>query len=265
MHILYISPTGRSRYAEGMARLLNAARRPDTVVDFQGLPPDRPTHLEYHAYEALILPDLIRIVRARAADYDGHHQRRLLRCGLAGAARDFGRKAIVVGPCQATTAIAATLGNTFSVVVGKRKWIPRMTENVRRYGHGDRMVSMRAAELAVHDFQNRADAADRMLDTGGRCVEEDGAEVLILGCTVEFGFAARMQEALRVPVLEAIPAALKYAEMLADGARRFGWYPSRRWGSEAPPEDEIAAWGLFEGAPPQGRSLRVGDPDADAA
>ena len=264
MHILYISPTERSRYAEGMARLLNAARRPDTVVDFQGLPPDRPTHLEYHAYEALILPDLIRIVRARAADYDA-----IISGGYYDVAlrelREISGQAIVVGPCQATTAIAATLGNTFSVVVGKRKWIPRMTENVRRYGHGDRMVSMRAAELAVHDFQNRADAADRMLDTGGRCVEEDGAEVLILGCTVEFGFAARMQEALRVPVLEAIPAALKYAEMLADGARRFGWYPSRRWGSEAPPEDEIAAWGLFEGAPPQGRSLRVGDPDADAA
>ena len=33
-------------------------------------------------------------------------------------------------------------------------------------------------------------------------------------------------------------------------AERFGWYPSRRWGSEPPPEEEIRAWGLFN-PPPQ--------------
>ncbi len=68
-----------------------------------------------------------------------------------------------------------------------------------------------------------------------------------------------MQEALGVPVLEAIPAALKYAEMLADSANRFGWYPSRKGGSEAPPESEIKEWGLFEEQIPIGIELTIGD------
>ena len=259
MKILYISPTGRSLYIEKMARVLEHARRADTIVDFVGLPADRPTHLEYHAYEALVLGDLVKIVRDRAGEYDAIISGGYYDVGLR-ALREISGQAVVVGPCQATTAFAATLGNTFSVVVGRPKWINRMSENVRLYGHGDRMVSMRAADLGVHDFQNRPDAAERMMATGRRCVEEDHAEVLILGCTVEFGFSSRMQHELGVPVIEAIPAALKYAEMLADSAHRFDWYPSRKWGSEAPPESEIAEWQLFADPPPMGRTMRVGDP-----
>jgi hypothetical protein len=33
--------------------------------------------------------------------------------------------------------------------------------------------------------------------------------------------------------------------MLAEMAGRFGWVPSRVWGSEAPPQNELDAWGLF--------------------
>ncbi len=96
------------------------------------------------------------------------------------------------------------------------------------------------------------------METGRRCVEDDGAEVLILGCTAEFGFHEKMQDELGVPVLDPMLSALKYAEMLVEGAHRFGWYPSRKWGSEAPSEDEIAAWGLFDREPPTGTFIEAG-------
>jgi allantoin racemase len=258
MRILYISPTGHSVYANEMAQIMERARSPDTIIDFVALPDDRPRHLEYHSYEGLVVADLVRIVYARASAYDA-----IISGGYYDVAlrelREVSQGAIVVGPCQATTAIACTLGNTFSVLVGKQKWIDKMTANVRSYGHGDRMVSMRAAGLAVHDFQTVPDAAERLLSLGKSCVKDDGAEVLILGCTVEYGFSEYMQEALGVPVLEAIPAALKYAEMLADSASRFGWYPSRKGGSEAPPENEIKDWGLFEEELPIGIELTIGN------
>jgi len=152
----------------------------------------------------------------------------------------------MTAPCQSATAIASALGNTFSVLVGRRKWIPKMTENVRLYGHGHRLVSMRPLELGVHDFQaDQERTCNRLLSEGRQAVEEDGAEVLILGCTAEYGFHERMQEALGVPVIDAVLAPFKYAEFLAELAQRFGWTPSRKWGSQAPPEEEVAAWGLF--------------------
>jgi len=50
-----------------------------------------------------------------------------------------------------------------------------------------------------------------------------------------------------VPVIDAVTAPFKYAEFLAELAERFGWYPSRAGGSEAPPQEELEAWGLFDG------------------
>ena len=50
---------------------------------------------------------------------------------------------------------------------------------------------------------------------------------------------------LGVPVIDAVLSPFKTAEFLAEVAARFGWKPSRKWGSQAPPETEVSAWNLF--------------------
>jgi allantoin racemase len=54
-----------------------------------------------------------------------------------------------------------------------------------------------------------------------------------------------MQNELGVPVIDAVLAPFKYAEFLAELAGRFGWFPSRMWGSQAPPAEEVTGWELF--------------------
>jgi allantoin racemase len=93
------------------------------------------------------------------------------------------------------------------------------------------------------------------LEEGRRAVEEDGAEVIILGCTAEYGFCERMQSVLGVPVIDAVLAPFKLVELLAETAQRFNWYPSRKWGSEAPPKEEAEPWGLFKGRTAVGNLL----------
>ena len=105
---------------------------------------------------------------------------------------------------------------------------------------------MRPLDLGVHDFQADHDLIrKRLLAEGRKAIEGDGAEVVILGCTAEYGFHETMQNELGVPVIDAVIAPFKTAEFLAETATCFGWRPSRRWGSEAPPETEVSAWGLF--------------------
>ncbi|MEE9491705.1 MAG: hypothetical protein V3V80_05335 [Dehalococcoidia bacterium] len=41
---------------------------------------------------------------------------------------------VITAPCEASTHIASTLGDKFSIIVGRRKCIPEMMENVTRYG-----------------------------------------------------------------------------------------------------------------------------------
>lgn len=263
MRILWIDPIGTDVFSHDMLNILNKARRPENQVDVVSLAEKRPKHLEYHAYEGLVVADIIRLTFQAASRYDAVVIGCFYDVGLR-EAREVSGRAVVTAPCQSATAIASNLGNTFSVLVGRRKWIPKMRENVRLYGHEHAMVSMRPLELGVHDFQADHDlTCDRLLTEGHKAIHQDGAEVLILGCTAEYGFNQKMQEELGVPVVDAVTAPFKYAEFLAELADRFGWYPSRMWGSEAPPQEEVEAWGLFDEPPAVG--LRLSGEELHAA
>jgi allantoin racemase len=246
MRILWINPVGTQVFDADTLKLLNGAKRGGTEVDVVSLPEDRPKHLEYHSYESMVIGDIVRLTHGAADTYDAVVIGCFYDVGLR-EAREVSGRAIVTAPCQSATAIASNLGNTFSVLVGRRKWIPKMRENVHFYGHGSRLASMRPLELGVHDFQaDHERTCERLLTEGRKAVQEDGAEVLILGCTAEYGFQEEMQHSLGVPVIDAVLAPFKMAEALADMAQHFGWYPSRAWGSEAPPTSELAEWGLFQ-------------------
>ena len=247
MRILWIDPIVQDRlYADALSAAFDGARRPDTAVDIISLPPGpKPRHLRYHAYEALVMADIVTTVYRFADAYDAFVIGCFYDLGLR-EAREVSGKAIVTAPCQSSLAIAAQLGNSFSVLVGASKAIPKMRENIHLYGHGSRLRSMRPLNINVLDFQAQAERTlDTMLREGRKAVDEDGAEVIILGCSAEVGFHHRLQDEIGVPVIDSALAPFKYAEFLAETAERFAWYPSRVWGSEAPPEHEIEAWDLF--------------------
>jgi len=246
MRVLWINPIGIRAFDEDIQGLLDSARSEGTEVEVISLPADRPRHLEYHAYEALVVADIVRLTYQAAAQYEAIVIGCFYDIGLR-EAREVSQRAIVTAPCQSATAIASNLGNSFSVLVGRRKWIPKMRENIHLYGHGRRLTSMRAVELGVHDFQaDHQRTCECLLGEGRRAVEEDGAEVIILGCTAEYNFHRQMQRELGVPVIDAVLAPFKYAEFLAELGQRFGWYPSRVWGNQPPPEDEVREWRLFQ-------------------
>ena len=247
MRILWIDPIVEDKfYVAALRGALDEARRADTEFEIISLPAGpTPRHLRYHAYEALVVGEIVKAVYRRAADYDAF----IIGCFYDLAlreAREVSGKAIVTAPCEASIAIAAQLGNSFSVLVGADKAIPKMRENIRAYGMGHRLMSMRPLNMGVLEFQTQEERAlEAMLREGRRAVEEDRAEVIVLGCSAEVGFHQTLQAELGVPVIDSALAPFKYAEFLAETARRFGWHPSRRWGSEPPPEDEIRDWGLF--------------------
>jgi allantoin racemase len=204
------------------------------------LPGDRPRHLEYHAYEALVLADIVRLAY-ESAGYDAIVIGCFYDIGLR-EAREVSGRAVVTAPCQSATAIASNLGNTFSVLVGRRKWIPKMRENVRFYGHGERLASMRPVELGVHDFQvDRQRTCECLLSEGRRAVQEDGAEVLILGCTAET--YEQMQEELACRSFRLGPEAPISGR--PGGALRLA--PQPQWGSQ--PRRKKCNWGSFGNDP----------------
>jgi allantoin racemase len=204
-----------------------------------------PRHLEYHYYETLVLPDLLHtIVEAESRGFDA---------AVIGCFYDFGleegremtERLVVTAPCESSILLAASLGHTFSIIVGRRKWIPQMRSNVARYGLESRLASFRTIDLWVPQYhEDEAETARRFREQARKAVHEDGAEVIILGCTASAGFYRELQDELGVPVIDSAIAAIKRAEHLVDLRDRFGWSHSKIGGYESPPREELEGWGL---------------------
>ena len=100
MRILCIEPIGSEMFSGDMLAILQAAKRPETKVDLVTLDDDRPKHLEYHAYEGLVIADIVRLTYQAAADYDAVVIGCFYDVGLR-EAREVSGKAVVAAPRQA--------------------------------------------------------------------------------------------------------------------------------------------------------------------
>lgn len=241
--ILYIDPVGIGLVAEGL-QLLTSQKQEGTELTMVHLPRG-PEHLEYRYYEALVLVDILHLIReAESQGFDAAVIGCFYDTGLQ-EAREVAERMAVVAPCEASTRIASTLGDKFSIIVGRRKWIPQMMDNVVRYGLKDRLASFKSVDLGVLDFhRDEEETARRFRQVAREAIEHDGAEVLILGCTATYGFYRQLQEELGVPVIDPMLAAFKTAEFAAELKNRFGWSHSKIGGYESPPPKEFTSWHL---------------------
>jgi allantoin racemase len=241
--ILWINPLGTSVFDAAIGAELNRVKRQTTEVEVRSLKRG-PHHLEYHAYEAWVTPDVLTtVVAAERAGFDAAVIGCFYDTGLR-AAREVATRISVAAPCESALHIASTLGDSFSVIVGRRKWVPEMRDNVTRYGFRERLASFKVVELGVHDFQSDPRRTEERLTRAAHdAVANDGAEVVVLGCTAEYGFFESLQDEIGVPVVDATVAPFKYAEMLADVAE-LGWRPSKIGGFATPPSKELEAFGL---------------------
>lgn len=257
--ILWINPVGTDAFDREMQGLFEAEKLPDTQVEVRSLQRG-PHHLEYHYYGALVLPDVLHmLVEAEREGFDAAVVGCFYDPGVK-EAREVVHSLPVVFPAEACLYLAATMGDKFSILVGRRKWIPAMRENVERYGLIHKLASFKELCMGVHDFQkDPEETRRRMIRVGREAVELDGAEVLILGCTIEFGFFRDLQEELGVPVLDATVTPLKVAELRAELKQRYGWGASKRGGYETPPLHEMEAWGLGGQYPGLARAWGISD------
>ena len=245
--ILFINPVGHTDFDAPIERYLNQYKREKTTVEVKSLSRG-PHHLEYHYYEALIGPEMLQMIKAyEEKGYDAA----VIGCfydPFLHEAREIVEKMVVTAPAEAALHIAATLGNKFSIIVGRKKHIPVMEENVIKYGFKDKLASFKDLEMGVLDFQQEVKETEkRIMEKARAALEEDLAEVILLGCTIQFGFFAELQQKLGVPVIDAVLAPFKYAEFLVELKNKFNWQHSKIYGYEKPPVDEMEKWGLVKG------------------
>lgn len=262
--IRWLNPLGVSAYDQIYLDMLSELKRSDTQLEVTSLEnPACQHHLEYHTYEGLIWSDIVRVARDTAVNkFDAL----VIGCFYDPAlyeAREISGECVVVAPCESSVKLASALGSKFSVIVGRQKWVPKMEATIGKYGYASKLASMRHVGMGVEDFHRDAEETSRrMTEAATRAIEEDGAEVIILGSTSEFGFYRKLQDNLKarfgvaIPVIDCGIAAFKTAEFLAEAKLLNDWKPSRVNGSEAPPEaEELAKWDVFSKPAPIGNRL----------
>ncbi len=228
----------RILYIGGGEELVRGLGEPSTSVEVTGFETGT-THLEYEFYEHLATHSIIRkAVEAEKEGYDAVVIGCFYDPGLR-EAREMVRIP-VVGVCEASLNVASMLtAGEFSVLVGRKKWIPKMSDNARNYGLESRIASWRVLDLTVGDMRDRSRTEAAILREARRAVEEDRAECVVLGCTGMAGQARRAQEELGVPVLDPVLMGIKVAELRGALWRRFGISHSKIGGYEEPPEEEL--------------------------
>lgn len=250
LKIMFLNPVSATHaYDPIFADMAREHKLPNTEVHIASLPASEGnfSHIEFRAYEAMVTRGIIRATRQAAREgFDAL----AIGCFYDTAlhdAREVSGGMIVTAPCVASCEIAASVANRFGIIVGRRKWVHQMHSTVREHGHEHRLSGFYHVEMGVTEFQrDHEETGRRLIEAGRKAVEEDFAEALILGCTLEIGFYKEVEKAVGVPVIDPSIAVLKRAEYAAILKQQCGWGPSRKWSSESPSEEEMALFGGFD-------------------
>ena len=124
----------------------------------------------------------------------------------------------VIGPGRASYMMALMLGNKMSVVTQWDGWIQAYKKSAQEYGVADKLASIRSINV-MPDVENLLGGKEevvfpKLVECATRCIEEDGAEVILLGSTTMHQAHAHLVANLPVPVINPGPLTYKLAECM---------------------------------------------------
>lgn len=246
--IMYLNPVGFASYDAFFAEMIGENKFSNTEVHVTSLSPnvglmDNP---EYRTYNALIASDLIKAKRqATKEGFDAI----IIGCfydPFLLDLKEISGDMLVIAPCQSSIEVALKLSNKFSVIIGQKKWEHEIHTTIKEYGYGDFLASFRHVSMSVSEFQkDYIIIENKLLEAAEKAINEDYAESIILGYTLEFGFYKTIQEKLKIPLIDPSIAALKQAEQATMLKNKYNWKPSRKWNCKAPSENDLKKFKLF--------------------
>jgi len=211
MKILIINPNSDVNITEAIQRTAeNFAQGAFEVVC--KLTPGAPLFIETYEDALKAAPGMVQLVRESEDKFDAF----IVACHSdpnLDAIKEMTRKP-VVGIGEASMKIASMLGHRFSVVSDNIHSVPNKESLVSQYLLKDKLASVRAPQDKMSGLSDE----EKYLQTAQLAVDEDMAEVIVLGCAAMTGLDKPLQDKLGVPVLDGIVCAL----IIASGLVKYG-------------------------------------------
>jgi len=219
VHIRIINPTITTSWEQESLDAYRLAAAPDTEMSVTTLVHGT-VSVESHRDLAVVIPGILaRAVEAQQEGVDAVIVDCMLDPGVC-SAREL-LDIPVFGPAEPTMHLAAMLGNRFSVLTTIGSLIPIVEQQVDRYGLSRRLASVRPLEIPVMELDADMDRTLSVaIDVSVGAVEDDGADVIIPGCTCLVGKAGLIQAGLAergfdITVIDPPSATTRTVEALA--------------------------------------------------
>ena len=167
-----------------------------------------PYFIETEENEKSAIPDLLRVIKEgeeRGCDAI------IVNC-FGDPGLEEARKLVkipVVGAGEASFLKVKEVGRRFSVLTTVVEAVRRVKRNARKCNVEGFLVSVRPLGMHVLELSQRERLRKALVMEGGKAVEEDHAEVIVLGCTGMVGNAQWLSKKLGVPVVDPAKAAFE--------------------------------------------------------
>ena len=215
MRIMIINPNTSISMTDHIREKLIPLKRSDTELTVT-CPDKGPETIESAYDEAFATPPTLELVRkANVEGYDAV----VLACfsdpGLH-AAREIS-SIPVIGIEESSLHMAAMLGAKFSIMTPRKTRIAAKHEEVHIRGMDYFLASVRSLDLSVAETDADPEKTkQRIFEVAKKAVQEDGAEVIILGCAGMAGYAPELEKKLKIKIIDPTAVALKIAEAIVD-------------------------------------------------
>lgn len=210
--VLVINPIGHSEWDLKDREIYREFASPKTIVDVKSLP-SGPSTVETPEAHAEVIPLVVKLAKENKEEYDGF----IVNCFLDPGV-DLLKKILnkpVVGPCEASLALASMVGGKIGIVtVGGEDTLWMIEERVKNVGYSGWVVGIETIGLGVSELDVDTSKTVSRLVEKSKTLLEWGAEVIVLGCTGLSGHAREVGKSIKAPVIDPSGAALKALEGL---------------------------------------------------
>lgn len=104
-----------------------------------------------------------------------------------------------LGSGEASISLALSIGRKIGIVTILPNILPLIEKQNEEYIRMGKIVSVRSADIPVLSIDDNFEIAiDKLYEESKKCIEMDGADVIVLGCTGFSGYASKIQAKLEV-------------------------------------------------------------------
>jgi len=205
LRILIVDPIVKSESTNGIDNIYSTLIVEGVSLDFESLK-QGPYFIETEENEKSAVPDLLRVIKeGEERGYDGI----IINC-FGNPGLEEARKLVkvpVIGAGEASFLKVKEMERRFSVLTTVEDAVRRVKRNARKFDVESLLVSVRPLGMHVLELSQKKRLRKALIVEGGKAVQEDHAEIVVLGCTGMAGNAEWLSKKLGVPVIDPAKAA----------------------------------------------------------